>query len=218
MEKKKYSVFIVDDHPMMRDGISQVINQQPDLEVIAEASGGPEALDKLSDISPEIALVDISLKGMNGIELTREIRKRFKNLPVLILSMHPEKYYAERAVKAGAKGYIMKHETSDKVLKAIRRVLEGKFYLSEDISEKIISRMSGNISQSGTSVDKLSNREFEAFRYVGSGLKPQQIAEKLFVSVKTVETYYSRIKEKLSLKSASELRQFAVNWFKEDSK
>jgi len=218
MEKKKYSIFIVDDHPMMRDGISQVINQQPDLEVIAEASSGPEALDKLSDISPEIALVDISLKGMNGIELTREIRKRFKNLPVLILSMHPEKYYAERAVKAGAKGYIMKHETSDKVLKAIRRVLEGKFYLSEDISEKIISRMSGNISQSGTSVDKLSNREFEAFRYVGSGLKPQQIAEKLFVSVKTVETYYSRIKEKLSLKSASELRQFAVNWFKEDSK
>ncbi|MEN8154495.1 MAG: response regulator transcription factor [Acidobacteriota bacterium] len=216
MKNKEYNILIVDDHPIMREGISQIINHQKDFTVIAEAESGPEALNILSEISPDIAIVDISLKGMSGLELTKEIKRRYNTIPVLILSMHPENFYAERSIKAGAFGYIQKNEPSEKVLNAIRKVLAGKIYLSETMSEKMLFQLTGKKENNTTSlVEKLSDREFEAFRLIGEGLKPHQIAEKLFVSVKTIETYYSRIKKKLNLKNASELRQFAINWFRE---
>ena len=211
---KKSSVLIVDDHPIMREGISQIINSQPDMYVIAEAENGPEALKILSGIKPDLAVIDISLSGMNGLELTKEIAKNFNNIPILILSMHPEKFYAERAITSGAMGYLQKHEPSSHVIDAIRRILSGKMYLSQEISEKMLNRFSGNKHDIINSpVEKLSDREFEAFRFISKGLKPHQIADELFVSVKTVETYYSRIKKKLNLNSASELRQFAINFF-----
>lgn len=212
MDKKK-SILIIDDHPIMREGISQIINNQSDLYVIDEAESGPEALKKLSEISPDLAVIDISLKGMNGLELTKEIRKKFKNLPILILSMHPEKFYAERAIKSGAMGYIQKHEPSFKVIEAIRKIISGKMYLSEDISEKMLSQFGRTSNPDHMTIEKLSDREFEAFRLIAKGLKPHQIADELFVSVKTIETYYSRIKKKLNLNTASELRQFAINFF-----
>lgn len=213
MNKKK-SVIIVDDHPIMREGISQIINNQKDLYVIAEAESGQDALKILSELKPDIAVIDISLKGMNGIELTREISKNFRDIPILILSMHPEKFYAERAVKSGAMGYLQKHEPSSKIVEAIRKILSGKIYLSAEISEKMLTQFSGNISKvNDLTIEKLSDREFEAFRLIAKGLKPHQIADELFVSVKTIETYYSRIKKKLNLKNASELRQFAINFF-----
>ncbi len=213
MDKKK-SILIVDDHPIMREGISQIINNQNNLYVIAEAESGPEALKKLSEISPDLAVIDISLSGMNGLELTREIRKKFKDIPILILSMHPEKFYAERAIKSGAMGYLQKHEPSSLVIEAIKKILSGKIYLSSEMSEKMLKQFSGNTDNTDNSpIEKLSDREFEAFRYIAKGLKPHQIADKLFVSVKTIETYYSRIKRKLNLNTASELRQFAIDFF-----
>jgi len=215
MNKKK-SILIVDDHPIMREGISQIINSQNDLSVIAEAESGHEALKILSDVLPDLAVIDISLKGMNGLELTKEIAKNFKHIPILILSMHPEKFYAERAIKSGAKGYLQKHEPSSKVIEAIRKILSGKMYLSPEISEKMLTQFSANPGNVNTpALEKLSDREFEAFRCIAKGLKPHQIADELFVSVKTVETYYSRIKKKLNLNSASELRQFAINFFRD---
>ncbi len=215
MSGKKKSILIVDDHPIMREGITQIINNQNDLSVIAEAESGQEALNILSKIRPDLAIIDISLKGMNGIELTKEINRNFNAIPILILSMHPEKFYAERAIKAGAMGYLQKHEPSTTVLEAIRKVISGKIYLSAEISEKMLIQLSGNLSKTTQSqIEKLSDREFEAFRLIGKGLKPHQIADELFLSVKTIETYYSRIKKKINLKNASELRQFAINFFR----
>lgn len=213
-EINKRSILIVDDHPIMREGISQIINNQSDLYVISEAESGHEALKVLSEVKPDLAIIDISLKGMNGLELTKEITRNFKGIPILILSMHPEKFYAERAIKSGAMGYLQKHEPSSMVIEAIHKILSGKIYLSTEMSEKMLNKFAGNKNKNNNSpIEQLSDREFEAFRYIAKGLKPHQIADELFVSVKTIETYYSRIKKKLNLKSASELRQFAIDFF-----
>ena len=216
MKQKKKTILIVDDHPIMREGICQIINNQNDLEVIAQAESSLEALRILKELDPDMAIVDISLKGMNGLELTREIIKYKGHMPILILSMHPETFYAERAIKAGAMGYIQKHEPSAKLIKAIRKILSGKIHLSPEISQKLLLQISASpVKGQRTVTDSLSDREFEAFRFIGRGMKPRQIADELFVSVKTVETYYSRIKRKLNLGSASELREFAINYFRD---
>jgi len=214
--QRKSLVFVVDDHPIMRDGISQLINQQPDLEVCGGASSGPGALEALKAVDPDLMLVDISLPGMDGIELIKIVRKRRARLPMLVLSMHPEALYAERAIRAGAKGYVMKHSSANTLLAAIRKVLAGKIYLSPAMTEKLLEKAAqDDLSGAESPVAGLSDRELEIFKLVGQGLRTQRISEELNLSVKTVETYYSRIKQKLSIKDAAELLQMAIAWHKD---
>jgi DNA-binding NarL/FixJ family response regulator len=209
----KNSIFIVDDHPIMRDGISQLINQQADLKVCGTASSAPEALDALNRIDPDLLLVDISLTGMNGIELIKIVKKRNERLPILVLSMHAEAFYAERAIRAGAKGYVMKHASADTFLAAIRKVLAGKIYLSPTMTEKLLEKATrDDLTRNESPIDCLSDRELEIFKLLGHGLRPHGISEELHLSIKTVETYYSRIKQKLNIKDASELLQMAIAW------
>lgn len=210
---RKRAVLVVDDHPLMRDGISQLIDQQPDLRVCGGASSGPEALTALERLEPDLMLVDISLPGMDGIELIKAVRKRAARLPLLVLSMHDESLYAERAVRAGAKGYVMKHASAEILLTAIRRVLDGRVYLSPAMTDKLLDKMARTEAAGHESpLAALSDRELEIFKLVGRGLRTQRISEDLNLSVKTVETYYSRIKQKLHIKDASELLQMAIAW------
>jgi DNA-binding NarL/FixJ family response regulator len=214
--KRKRTVFIVDDHPIMRDGISQLIAQQADLEVAGCASNAAEALDALNAAAPDLLLVDISLTGMSGIDLIKIVKKRQARQPILVLSMHAEDLYAERAIRAGAKGYVMKHASAGTLLAAIRRVLDGKVYLSPAMTEKLIEKAAGNDPSPGQSpVAGLSDRELEVFKLVGRGLRPQRIAEELQLSIKTVETYYSRLKLKLNARGNSGLLQMAIAWHSE---
>lgn len=211
--KRKRSIFIVDDHPIMRDGISQLINQQSDLEVCGEASSARDALDALERVEPDLMLVDISLTGMDGIELIKVMKKSRPRLPSLVLSMHSESLYAERAVRAGAKGYVMKDVPADTLLSAMRRVLSGKLYLSLEMTDKFLEKAASNDPNRAESpLACLSDREIEIFKMIGRGLKPQRISEKLHLSIKTVETYSSRIKHKLNFKDSSELLQMAIAW------
>jgi DNA-binding NarL/FixJ family response regulator len=211
--KKKYSILVVDDHPIIREGISKIINQQPDLEVIGEAVRAIDAMQFLRNTVPDMAIIDISLKDSNGIDLIKEIKFKIGTLPILVLSMHPETLYAERVLRVGARGYIMKHEPPEKIIYAIRRILLGKIYLSPEISEKILDGLAGvKQNDSMFTVNSFSDRELEVFQLIGQGFKPHQIAEKLFLSVKTVETYAFRLKKKLNIETASELRILAINW------
>lgn len=215
-DNKRKKVFIVDDHPIMRDGISQLVNQQADLEVCGSANSGPEALKALSGQKPDLLLVDISLPGMDGIELIKMVRKLYRSLPSLVLSMHPEALYAERAVRAGAKGYVMKHASSETLLAAMRKVLSGKIYLSQVVAERLLEKASGGeLHDTGSLVDRLSDRELEIFKLLGMGYRPGSISQELLISIKTVETYCSRLKQKLGAHDAAELLQMAISWHRE---
>ncbi len=214
--KKHRSILLVDDHPIMRDGISQLIALQPDLEVCGEAGSAGDALKLLRKITPDLAIVDISLKDINGIELIKEIKAGSHPFPILVLSMHPESLYAERAIRAGARGYIMKHEPAEKLLAAIRRVLDGKIYVSAEMSESLLDLLLGEKHTSpGPSINRLSDRELEVFTLLGKGLKPRQMAKKLLLSIKTIETYLLRIRQKLNLKDSSQMLQAAIEWNRE---
>ena len=206
----KRRVLIVDDHPLMRQGLAQLVNQQPDLTVCGEAEDVPEALQKTSDLKPDVVIVDLSLKGSDGIELIRNLRSRSAQLPVLVLSMHDEALYAERALKAGAWGYIMKQEATNQVLSALRRVLSGEIHVSPSVSSKIMQSMVGMSERSP--IERLRNRELEVFRRIGGGAGTRQIASELHLSVKTVETYCTHIKKKWQLRSQRELVQRAIQW------
>lgn len=213
LSKQKYKIFIVDDHPIVRKGLSQLINQEPDLVVSGEAPDAQSALESLKKLKPDLAIVDISLQGIDGIELIKTIRARYGNLPVLVVSMHDESLFAERALRAGARGYIMKQEAIEKMMEAIRRVIRGDLYVSEKVSAGIVKRFIDGKSESASSPEELlSDRELEVFRLVGQGVGTRQIADQLHVSVKTVETYRANIKEKLNLKNAAELIKHAVHW------
>jgi DNA-binding NarL/FixJ family response regulator len=209
----KIRVFVVDDHPIVRQGLSQLINREPDLSVCGEAEDTRTALDALAPAKPDIVIVDVSLDGPDGIELLKTIRSRDSKLPVLMLSMHDESLYAERALRAGANGYIMKQEATERVLIAIRQILNGEVYVSDRMSQKMMQQF---IHRSGTArsspMAELTDRELEVFRLIGHGHGTRQIAEELHLSVKTVESYYAHIKEKLTLKNARELVQHAVQW------
>jgi len=209
----KSRVFVVDDHPIVRQGLSQLINREPDLMVCGEAEDARAALDAIPQLKPAILIVDVSLDGPDGIELLKNIRARDPKLPVLILSMHDESLYAERALRAGANGYIMKQEATDRVLIAIRQILGGEMYVSDRMAQKMVHRFIGRAGvPRRSSMDELTDRELEVFRLIGQGHGTRQIAEELHLSVKTVEAYYAHIKEKLSLKNARELVQHAVQW------
>lgn len=210
---KKSGVFVVDDHPIVRQGLALLINRESDLTVCGEAEDAHTALQALSSAAPDILIVDISLNGPDGLDLLKEIRLHHPNLPVLILSMHDESIYAERALRAGAQGYIMKQEATEKVLVAVRRILAGEIYVSERIANRMLQRYIGSRGSSGpSSVADLTDRELEVFRLIGEGHSTRRIAEDLHISVKTVESYQAHIKEKLSLRNARELVQHAIQW------
>src|ERR1700757_549722 len=210
---KKSRVFVVDDHPIVRQGLALLINREDDLAVCGEAEDALAAIQSLAAAKPDILIVDISLNGPDGLDLLKNVRSRHPELPVLILSMHDESIYAERALRAGAQGYIMKQEATEKVLVALRRILSREIYVSERIANRMLHRYIGNPSASKpSSIADLTDRELEVFRLIGEGHSTRQIAEELHISVKTVESYQSHIKEKLSLRSARELVQHAIQW------
>ena len=210
---KKKMVFVVDDHPIVRQGLTLLINQESDLTVCGEAEEMYSALSAILAVRPDILIVDISLNGPDGLELLKNIRINSPRLPVLILSMHDESIYAERALRAGANGYIMKQEATEKVLVALRRILSGEIYVSEKIANSMLQHYVRGANPSvHSSVSELTDRELEVFRLIGEGHGTRQIAEALHLSVKTVESYQAHIKEKLSLRSSRELMQRAIQW------
>ena len=213
MNKSKAKIFLVDDHPLVREWLTNLIHQQPDLSVCGEAETAPEALEAIPKSKPEVAIVDISLKSGSGIELIKNLKTVQPRVAVIVLSMHDEDLYAERALRAGARGYIMKRETAKKVIAAIRQVLEGKLYLSERLTAtfaaKFVDAGAANVSPS---VTQLSDRELEVFQLLGQGYETRQIAESLNISMKTVQAFCARIKEKLKLTSATELLREAIRW------
>jgi DNA-binding NarL/FixJ family response regulator len=211
--KPKSEILIVDDHAVVRQGLRRLIETEPTFEVCAEATNGAEALALLKKIKPNIVIVDLGLEGMSGLELIKNIQLRTPKLPILVISMYDEAIYAERILKAGAKGYLMKKESAEKVIPAIRHVLSGKVYVSDKIAEKILSNLGKIQSDSSASpVAILSDRELEVFQLIGQGFKSSQIADKLNLSVKTVESYREQIKIKLKLENASALSQYAIQW------
>lgn len=208
----KRTVFVVDDHPVIRWGYISLINQEPDLEVCGEADTAFEALDKIPEASPDLAIVDISLAGMNGIELTKQLQVLHPDLPVLIVSMHDEVLYGDRALRAGARGYIMKREVRTKIVEAIRRLLNGGTYLSDQMSTRLLNQYQGGRFDERSPLERLSDRELEVFELYGRGYSTREIAEALFISRKTVESHRNRIKDKLGLESTSQFLQRAVQW------
>lgn len=208
----KHRVFVVDDHPIVRQGISRLIDQEADLTTCCEAGSAQDALDRMTACPADILLVDISLDGVSGIELVKMLKTHHRNTPVLVISMHDESLYAERALRAGAKGYIMKQEATEKMLAAIRQVLRGDIYLSERMQGKILQRILAGDDSGLSPIDLLSDRELEVFRLIGHGYATSDIAQELKRSVKTVETHRAHLKDKLGLKNAAELTRYAVRW------
>ena len=210
---RKTRIFIVDDHPIVREGLSLMMNREPDLMVCGEAEEATGALQAITSAKPDFLIVDISLSGPDGLDLLKSIRARHPGLPVLILSMHDETIYAERALRAGANGYIMKQEATEKVLVAIRQILAQKVYVSDRIANRMLQQyIKGSVSESQSPIAELSDRELEVFRLIGEGHGTRKIAEELHLSVKTVESYQAHIKDKLSLKNGRELVQRAIQW------
>ena len=207
----KSRVLVVDDHPIVRERLAELINREPDLLVCGEAEDAIQAMERAAAVSPDIAIVDISLKDTYGIELIKQLKAGYPSLPVLVLSMHDESLYAERALRAGAKGYITKQEATKQILTAIRRVLNGGVYVSEKLADLILQRVSGGPrGTAGSPAERLSDRELEVFQLLGEGMPVKQIAKNLHVSVKTIETHREHIKDKLGFKTSSELLRYAI--------
>lgn len=206
-------VLIVDDHSMVRKGITSILESEPDLKVAEQLENAEKLLEKLDKLDVELMIIDISLPGMNGIELVKNIIFQNPDQKILMLSRHEESIYAERALRAGAKGYVMKFESSEILLKAVRKILNGGLYVSEDISEKLLtSALVGKRDVLSSPVETLSDRELEVFELIGKGLCTGEIATQLHLAQKTIETYRSRIKEKMNFKNATELMFNAVKW------
>jgi DNA-binding NarL/FixJ family response regulator len=212
-------VFIVDDHPVVRDGLITLIEHEQDFNVCGDADDAAEALKSISELKPDVVIVDIGLKSSDGIELTKSIKTRYPRMPVVVLSIHDESVYAERALHAGASGYLMKEAASNDIITAIRTVLRGEIYVSDQMAKKLLGNAFSRKSDIGTDpVAKLSDREFEIFRLIGSGYKVSQIADRMHLSSKTIETYRARIKEKLNITDASKLLRYAIKWVSSDDK
>jgi DNA-binding NarL/FixJ family response regulator len=206
-------ILLVEDHPVFRLGLRELLNQEADLEVCAEAEDIPGALAALEARRPDLVVVDLSLKGRSGTELIQEVRRCHGPVPMLVVSMYDEALYAERALAAGARGYLMKQETSDSIVAAVRRVLAGEVVLSERVKAGILDKIAGGgAAGGGDPVTRLTDRELEVFRLIGRGRTTGQIAEALHLSANTIGTYGDRIKDKLGLKSAAELTVHAVRW------
>ncbi len=211
--EKSTKVIIVDDHPIVRGGLAELINHEDGLLVCGQAEDAPEAMRLIKALKPSLAVVDISLKESSGLELIKDIKATYPNLAILALSMHDESLYAERALRAGAMGYIMKAEATENVITAIRKVLSGQIYVSDKMSAKMVRKLIRSGSDVGASaIEQLSDRELEVFSLIGQGYGTRKIAEQLYLSIKTIETYRAHIKEKLNLGDASELLKYAIQW------
>ena len=210
---KAARVLIVDDHPIVRQGLTQLIEQVDDLEVCGEAHDAASAAEAMDSLEPDVAIVDLMLEGSSGVAMIKELKRRRPDTPLLVLSMHDEAVYAERALKAGAHGYIMKEAATSQMLTALRRVLAGEVYVSERMGARILRRMVGGSASEG--IEQLSDRELEVFQWLGRGLSVNEIAERLKVSPKTVESFRAHIKDKLDLANSAEVVQVAVRWFEE---
>jgi DNA-binding NarL/FixJ family response regulator len=209
----QHKIFIVDDHPFLREGLTRFINLQEDMTVCGEASTTHQALKLIALLKPDVVILDLTLAGSNGLDIIKDMKLRSLKSLVLVLSMHDESLYAERALRAGAKGYIMKEEASKEVLKAIHRILDGEIYLSEKMSAKMLHKMAdGKSDENALPEGGLSDRELQVFQLIGRGRGTRQIAEELHISAKTVESYRAHIKIKMNLKNAHELTHHAVHW------
>ena len=212
------SIFVVDDHPVVRDGYARMITNQPDLELAGESGDGIQALEMITSSQPDLVLVDLSLKSGNGLDLCKQIHEQFPRIKLLVVSMHDEMLYAERVLRAGADGYINKTEATRKLIEAIREVLGGKYYLSEKMRERMLTRAVGIDGLGDESpIDRLSERELEVFELIGSGMTTREIATKLELSPKTIESYRENLKAKLNLANSTELTRHAVHWVLERS-
>lgn len=213
MKRKLRSVVVVDDHPLVRKGLAEVIDQSGDMHVTGEASNAQEARALVARAKPDLVIVDLSLGETSGLELIKDLRRRHPELPVLVVSMHDESLFAERSIQAGARGFIMKQEDPKEVLTAMRRVLDGKLYLSDRISTHLLETLTpSSRKKKGSPLQRLSDREIEVFEMIGRGIGTSTIAKKLHLSVKTIETHRAHIKEKLNLRDAAQLVQHAVQW------
>ena len=211
------SILIVDDHPLVRAGFAQLIGDTPDLKVCCEAGDMASALQLLDSITPDLAIIDLSLAGGSGLDLIEHIKARNSKILMLVASMHDESLYAERVLAAGARGYINKQEAQEKIIQAIRQVLKGKVYLSELMTEKILNNMVSR-SDEKQGIGSLSNRELQVFEMIGQGLAPGKMAQQLNLSVKTIETYQAHIKKKLGVSSAHKLTHHAIRWLLEQGR
>ena len=211
--KRAYRVLVVDDHPLFRKGVVQLLTDEPDLQVRAEASNSQQALGELRRQTFDLAVVDIGLDGSaNGIELTKSIKAEKPELPVLVLSMHDETMFAERALRAGARGYVMKREALDNFILAVRTVLRGEIFISENMSKRMVFAHLHGGGDASSPVDRLTDRELEILQLLGKGRELRDIAKELHISAKTVEAHRAHIKEKLDFKNAREVARFAVTW------
>ena len=206
-------VIIVDDHPIFRMGMGELLNQEDDFDVCGLAEDIASARKIIAEQSPDLAIIDITLAGDNGLDLVKEISARKQSLSVLVLSMHDEQVWAERAIRAGAKGYIMKKEASENVISALRNIREGKIHVSAIIMERLLDRLQLQPDKpTAPTVERLTDRELEVFRLIGAGLSTREIAEQMKLGVKTIGTYRDRVKQKLEIKTAAELIRRAVLW------
>jgi DNA-binding NarL/FixJ family response regulator len=216
-ESEPRKVFLVDDHPLVREWLTNLINQQSDLVVCGEAEDAPQALRAIEALKPDVVVADITLASGSGIELVKDIRLSMPAVAIVVLSMHDETLYAERALRAGARGYVMKRESTKKIITAIRNVLEGKLYVTDEFKASVGEKHLGGGS-GGSPLEQLSDRELEVFRMLGQGFETRRIAESLCISIKTVQVYCARIKEKLAIGNATELLREAVRWWETASK
>lgn len=208
-------IVLVDDHPIVRHGLRVLIDGEDDLEVCGEAGSIEEARKLIAEADPELALVDLSLKDESGLDLIKDLRLQHPELLILVVSIHDEGLYAERVLRAGAKGYVAKQEATYELLSAIRKVLEGAVYVSDRVASRMLDRMTGNPGEQGP-LEQLSDRELQVFRLIGGGKTTREIAKTLHLSIKTIETYRAHIKTKLGLRNATELVQRAATWVQED--
>ena len=212
-ETGKDRILVVDDHPLIRQGLMQLINSQPDMEVVGEAKNGHEAIEALSKLDPDLAIIDITLEDLSGIDLIKDLKARYPDLSVLVLSMHDESIYAERALRAGARGFIMKGGRLKDMMTAIRKVHSGEVYLSDTMTARLMHRLVGNSgSMDSSPMDLLTERELRIMELIGEGMGPSRIAKTLHLSVKTIETHRAHIKEKLGLDDAAAVRRYAIQW------
>ena len=210
----KTKILVVDDHPIVRERVAELINQEPDLVVCGESEDAHQALKAVAEHKPALVIVDITLKDTYGIELIKQLKELYPHMPTLVLSMHDESLYGERALRAGAKGYLTKQEATKKIIDAIRRVLRGDIYVSEQLAGSLVRKVAGGNKQDagGTPVDVLTDRELEVFQLLGQGLTVKEVAERLFVSAKTIEAHREHIKQKLNFKTSNELLRFAIQY------
>lgn len=216
----KKKVLLVDDHALMRQGLELLISQQADLEVCGQAESAAEAMTAIKAAAPDVMVTDITLKDSSGLELLKDIRVYWPHLPVVVLTMHNETFYAERVLRAGARGYVTKNEPPAVVLAAIRSALAGNIHVSEKLASQMIGKLTGRGPQGGAGamLDQLSDREFEVFELIGQGKEVREIAAQLHLSAKTIETHRDNIRKKLNIDSAGDLLKFALQWFQLDSK